>query len=44
MREANLQKGTSSIMNSYRTKVERSIKEEKRLAKHGQEKQGSDNY
>ena len=25
---------TSSIMNSYRTKVERSIKEEKKLVKH----------
>ena len=35
---------TSSIMNSYRTKVERSIKEEKKLAKHGQEKQGSNKY
>ena len=29
---------TSSIMKSYRTKVERSIKEEKELAKHRQEK------
>ena len=35
---------TSSIMNSYRTKVGRSIKEEKKLAKHQQEKQGSNNY
>ena len=35
---------TSSIMNSYRTKVERSIKEEKKLAKHWQEKQGSNKY
>ena len=35
---------TSSIMNSYRTKVERSIKEEKKLAKHRQEKQGSNKY
>ena len=34
---------TSSIMNSYRTKVERSIKE-KKLAKHQQEKQGSNKY
>ena len=31
-------------MNSYRTKVERSIKEEKELAKHRQEKQGSNKY
>ena len=31
-------------MNSYRTKVERSIKEEKKLAKHRQEKQGSNKY
>ena len=35
---------TSSIMNSYRTKVERSIKEEKKLAKDWQEKQGSNKY
>ena len=28
---------TSSIMNSYRTKIERSIKEDKKLAKHRQE-------
>ena len=35
---------TSSIMNSYKTKVERSIKEEKKLAKHRQEKQGNDKY
>ena len=35
---------TSNIMNSYRTKVERSIKEEKKLAKHRQEKQGSKKY
>ena len=35
---------TSSIMNSYRTKVERSIKEKKKLAKHRQEKQGSNKY
>ena len=28
MREANVQEGTSSVMNSYRTKVERSIREE----------------
>ena len=35
---------TSSIMNSYRTKVERSIKEEKNLTKHSQEKQGSNKY
>ena len=35
---------TSSIMNSYRTKVERSIKEEKKLVKHRQEKQGSNKY
>ena len=34
---------TSSIMNSYRTKIERSIKQEK-LAKHWQEKQGSNKY
>ena len=27
MREANLQEGTSSVMNSYRIKVERIIKE-----------------
>ena len=33
----------SSIMNSYRSKVERSIKE-KKLAKHRQEKQGSNKY
>ena len=31
-------------MNSYRTKVERSIKEEKKLAKHRQEKKGSNKY
>ena len=35
---------TSSIMSSYRTKVEWSIKEEKKLAKHPQEKQGSNKY
>ena len=35
---------TRSIMNSYRTKVERSIKEEKKVAKHQQEKQGSNKY
>ena len=35
---------TSSIMNSYRTKVERSIKEKKKLAKHRQGKQGSNKY
>ena len=35
---------TSNIMNSYRTKVERSIKEEKKLAKHRQEAQGSNRY
>ena len=35
---------TSSIMNSYRTKVERSIKGEKKLVKHWQEKQGSNMY
>ena len=35
---------TSSIINSYRTKVERSIKEKKKLAKHRQEKQGSNKY
>ena len=35
---------TSSIMNSYGTKVERSIKEKKKLAKHRQEKQGSNKY
>ena len=36
---------TSSIMNSYRTKVERSIKEKKKkLVKHRQEKQGSNKY
>ena len=35
---------TSSIMNLYRTKVGRSIKEEKKLAKHPQEKQGSNKY
>ena len=34
----------SSIMNSYRTKVERSIKEKKKLVKHRQEKQGSNKY
>ena len=38
-----MQEGTSSIMNSYRMKVERIIKE-KRLARHRQEKQGSDKY
>ena len=31
-------------MNSYRTKVEGSIKEKKKLAKHRQEKQGSNKY
>ena len=31
-------------MNSYRTKVEWSIKEEPKLAKHLQEKQGSNKY
>ena len=35
---------TSNIMNSFRIKVERSIKEEKKLAKHRQEKQGSNRY
>ena len=35
---------TSSIMNLYRTKVERSIKEKKKLPKHRQEKQGSNKY
>ena len=35
---------TSSIMKSYRSKVERSIKEKKKLAKHRQEKQGSNKY
>ena len=30
--------GTSCVMNSYRIKVERIIKEENRLAKHRQEK------
>ena len=35
---------TSSIMNSYRTKVERSIKEKRKLAKHRQEKKGSKEY
>ena len=44
MRKANLQEGTSSVMNSYRMKVERIVKEEKRLGKHRQEKQGSDKY
>ena len=44
MREENLQEWTSSVMNSYRTKVERTIKEEKRLAKHRWEKQGSNKY
>ena len=44
MRETNLQEGTSSVMNSCRMKVEWIIKEEKRLAKHRQEKQGSDKY
>ena len=34
----------NSIMNSYRTKVERSIKEKKKLAKHRQEKQGSNKH
>ena len=43
MREANFQEGTSSVMNSYRMKVDRIIKEN-RLAKHCQEKQGSDKY
>ena len=43
MREANLQEGTSGVMNWYRMKVERIMKE-KRLAKHRQEKQGSDKY
>ena len=35
---------TSSIMNSYRTKTEGSIKEKKKLEKHRQEKQGSNKY
>ena len=35
---------TSSIMNSYRTKVERSIKEKKKLVKYRQEKKGSNKY
>ena len=38
MREANLQEGTSSIINSYRMKVERMIKEKQKLAKHRQGK------
>ena len=42
MREANLQEGTSSVMN--RMQVERTMKEEKRLAKQRQEKQGSNRY
>ena len=44
MRETNLYDGTTCVMNSYRIKVDRIIKEEKRLAKHRQEKQGSDKY
>lgn len=44
MREANLYDWTSCVMNSYRMKVDRIIKEEKRLAKHRQEKQVSDKY
>ena len=41
---ANLKEGTSGVMDSYRLKVDRIIKVEKRLAKHRQEKQGSDKY
>ena len=44
MREAYFLEGTSSVMNSYRQKVERIIKEEKMLAEHKHEKQGSDKY
>ena len=44
MREANLQEGTSSVMNSYRMKVERIIEEEKRLAKDRQQKHENDKY
>ena len=37
MREANLQEWTCSVMNSYKMKVGRIIKEEERLAKHRQQ-------